>query len=174
MSYQDINNKTGYKNMQGDNFLYGNLKLLTTDELTAALADGITVWTTPTPTPPTDEEQLAKNKTAKKNAIESDFLVESEKPVVVGAVTWNGGYSSTTKLDSGKRLAELNSDANVTLYDSSDAPQVLTIVEADAVIIALGGSYQTLFATKQGLMVDIDNAVDQAALDAIINPWEQV
>jgi len=174
MSYKDINNKTGYRNMQGFNYLYGNIKLLNASELTAALADGITSWTAPTPTPPSDAEVLASNKVSKKAAIEADFLIESEQPVLVDTVTWHGGYSSTTKLDSGKRLAELNGDVNVTLYDAVDAPQVLTIAEADVVIIALGGSYQTLFATKQGLLVDIDNAVDQAALDAIVNPWEPV
>ena len=81
MSYKDTNNKTGYRNMQGNNFLYGNLKLLNVSELTAALSDGITEWTAPAPTPPTDAEQLATNKTGKKNAIESDFLVESKRYV---------------------------------------------------------------------------------------------
>jgi len=172
MSYKDINNKTGYRHMQGNNYLYGNLKLLNGSELTNALADGITTWTPTAPTLPTEAEQLATNKISKKNTINYDFEIESEKPILVNTVTWHGGYQSTTKLDSGKRLAELNGDANVTLYDSLDAPQVLTIVEADSLIISLGTSYQTIYTQKQGLMVDIENAVDQAALDAIVNPWE--
>ncbi len=53
--YQDINNKTGHKNMQGTAFLYGNLKLLTADELAAALGDGIAEIADPVKPPKTDD-----------------------------------------------------------------------------------------------------------------------
>lgn len=173
MSYIDINGKIGYQNMQGHTKVYGNLKLLTVPELSAAKVDGIADWVKPVVTGPTESEQLILNKGYKKSGIRSDFAVVALDNVVHNLITWNGGYDSAIKLDAAKRFAELNSLTTVDFFDINNVSNTLTIVEADEVIKAVAADYQSKFTIKQSAFVDIDNAVDQDALDLIVSPWPQ-
>ena len=45
--WKDINGKTGYRNMVGNDKTYGNIKLLSVEEKKAALADGIEEYVVP-------------------------------------------------------------------------------------------------------------------------------
>lgn len=54
--YQDINGKIGYRELEGTSGnTYGNMKLLTPQEKTDALADGISEYTPPAPAPDSPE-----------------------------------------------------------------------------------------------------------------------
>jgi len=174
MSYIDINGKTGYQKMQGNTKVYGNLKLLTVPELSAAKVDGIADWVKPVQTAPSESEQLLANKGYKKSGIRSDFSIAIDEDVIHNSITWNGGYDSVLKLDAAKRLASLNSLTTVDFFDINNVANTLTIIEAEEVIKVLGADYQGKFVIKQSLFVDIDNAVDQDELDLIVSPWPQV
>tara|TARA_R110000822_G_C15338773_1_gene495889 strand:- start:13820 stop:14356 length:537 start_codon:yes stop_codon:yes gene_type:complete len=71
--YQDINKQTGFRNLQGNQFLYANLKLLSPSELDGALADGITTYTKPTPSLPTEAQQLATAQSYKGAEIQAGY-----------------------------------------------------------------------------------------------------
>lgn len=58
--YKDIKGRTGYRNMQGHVYLYGDLKLLTPSELTEALSDGITPFVKPARPQPTVAQTIEK------------------------------------------------------------------------------------------------------------------
>ncbi|MCK5307927.1 MAG: hypothetical protein KAJ73_04880, partial [Zetaproteobacteria bacterium] len=151
--YKDINNKTGYRNLQGNNFLYGNMKLLSTTEKTSALADGITEWIAPVKALPTESEQLITNKSNVSNAIKNDFELIVLEAITVATINYHGGYESSIKLDAAKRLAELAGNTTVDFYDTINVSHTLSIVNAEAVILAIGSDYQTKFAIKQGLLI---------------------
>ena len=63
--------------------------------------------------------------------------------------------------------AELAGKTEVTFYDTKNVGHVLSIADANAVIIQLGQQIQTLFAKKQGMMVSAGKA-NISALDKIV------
>ena len=97
-------------------------------------------------------------KNSKKIEIREAFEIESEQPILVDAVKYHGGFDSSVKLDGAKRLAELAGLVEVTFYDTSNQFHILTIAEANNVIIQVAAKYQTDFAKKQILMTQIDAA----------------
>lgn len=66
-----------------------------------------------------------------------------------------------------KRLAESVGLTTVTFYDMVSHEHVLTMEQAQAVIIAVAVYYQTKLAKKQNLMVDIQNTTTEAELEVI-------
>lgn len=106
----------------------------------------------------TDAELLANAKEAKRNKIRQAFNTESEAPVLVGTVSYHGGFDSATKLDGAKRMVEIAGGTEVTFFDVDNLPHVLTLAEATTVILTIGADYQTKFATKQAKMVQVENA----------------
>jgi len=136
------------------------------EEINAAIAKG---WQDVTNNwPPFD---LAASKEIKKAQIRAAFKNAAELPVTdANNITWNGGYDSAVKLDAAKRMAQLAGQTTVVFYDVNNTAQTLTLATADAVIIAVGTTYQTKFANKQALMAQVDAlpaTATQADLDAI-------
>jgi hypothetical protein len=106
-------------------------------------------------------------KTSKKAEVKNSYIEEETKSVGVFDVFWQGGYSSTLKLDGAKRIAEEAQQSTVVFFDADNLPHELTIEEATQVIVALGAKYQEDFAKYQGLKVAIEKATTQEELDAI-------
>ena len=172
--WKDINGKTSHKNMQGNKFLYGNLKLLTSGELTKAIADGISVWVKPAPKPETAEKILERAKTVKISQIKSLFEIESNKPVPVNGVEYKGGYDTVSRIDSARRLGILHSTNPLTLYDKNDEPISLNPRETEDVVKGLGVNYQTLYAIRQSLILSTKKALNlQGVIDVVI-PWVDI
>lgn len=169
--WKDKNGKTGYKNMQGNVFLYGNLKLLNSEELIKALADGISVWVKIPPPPEAPWKELERVKLSKIRLIKNLFEIESLKPIVFNGVTFKGGYNVVSRMDSARRLGILSATDPLILYDINDKPISLKPIQLENVVKRLGTSYQNLFAIKQELIVNIRESVDLKAVEDIIIPW---
>jgi len=171
--WKDINGKTGHKNMQGNEYLYGNLKLLNPEELAKALADGIVIWVKPAPKPLSVEEMLEKARNAKISLIKSLFETESLKPVTVSGVDYKGGYNTVSRIDSARRLGVLHSTNPLTLYDKDDEPISLNPKQTEDVVKGLGANYQGLYAIRQSLIRSIRKAVDLQEVVDVPVPWAE-
>ena len=169
--WKDTTGKTGYKNMQGNKYLYGNLKLLNSEELGAALADGITEWIKTPPPPEAPWKKLERVKLAKIQSLKNLFETESLKPVNISGVEYKGGYNAVSRIDSARRLGVLSSTNPLTLYDKNDKPVLLNPKQLEDVVKGLGVNYQNLFAIRQELIVNIRESVDLQAVENIVIPW---
>ena len=136
--------------------------------------NGARQWdaTTNTVIPYAPPFNLTHAQALKKQQIRAAFTTAAALPVTdANGIIWDGGYDSALKLDAAKRMAELAALTNVTLFDSTNTAQTLTIAQANTVILAIGADYQTKFTTKQSLMAQVDalaTTATQADLDAII------
>jgi len=82
--YRDINGKTGMKGLRGaSGKTYGNMKLYSSQEKAAILADGITEVVPTVKPPPTPEEALAKTKENKLRYIKEAYVYAAAMPVTV-------------------------------------------------------------------------------------------
>ena len=169
--WKDIIGKTGYKNMQGNKYLYGNMKLLNSEELDAALKDGISVFVKPVPAPETLGAVLRRVKKEKTNLVNSLFETEAVKPILVNGVTFRGGYTTVDRIDGARRLAELKTGNQIQVYDIDDKPVALNPAQVKGLVITLGDNYQNLFAIKQELIVNIREAGNLQAVEDIVIPW---
>lgn len=115
----------------------------------------------------TESELLANAKELKRNQIRNDFLAESEAPVLVGTVTYHGGFDSAIKLDAVRRLAESIGATEVTFYDVDNTGHILSLVDAQNVITVLGAKYQNDFSVKQARMVAVENALDISQVEVV-------
>ncbi len=113
------------------------------------------------------EFTLDEIKENKRNEIRQAFNTESVADVQIDAVTYHGGYESNQKLDAGVRLAEQNAQTDITFFDVNNIGHLLTIAEAKLVTTGIGVKYQNDFNKKQGLMVNIDDAIDEATVALI-------
>lgn len=112
--------------------------------------------------------QLERDKEIKRNEIRGAFGVDCIKPILVDGINYHGGLDSAYRLDGAYRLKEKESLTEVTFTDINNVKHVLTMAAANTVIITVGKDYETKFMKKQQLMLDIDNAVDKAALELIV------
>jgi len=119
----------------------------------------------------TEEEiDLDAVKTEAKNLVRFSFEETSTLPVVIDGVNWHGGLDSALKLKGAVDIAEFASDTEVTLFDTDNTAHTLSIDDAKAIVLAVGSDFQTKLATKQGLLVAIEEAADLAAVDAVTLP----
>ena len=103
-------------------------------------------------------KDLADAKIRQKAIVKKDFTAAANSDVVFNEVYWYGGNESVTKLDGAKRLTEMAGLIEVTFFDASNTGHILSIEEANAVILTIGVKYQTDFAKKQTLYTNIENA----------------
>jgi len=169
--WKDITGKTGYKNMQGGEYLYGNMKLLNPEELAVALADGLAAWIKPKPKPQSAETVLSKAKEVKINLVKTLFDIEVGKPVEVGGVRYNGGYKTVDRIEGARRLVGLKKGVQVKVYDVEDKLVILNPAQSTDLVITLGEEYENLYATRQALLVSIREALDLLAVEDVILPW---
>ena len=155
--YQDINGKTGIRNLQGTRFLYTNVSLLSPDELTSALQDGLTNYTPPAKPIPTDSFLLEQAKIVKASSIRGGFDYYLSLGVTDGnAVKWDAGFDTAIKLDGARRFAETFGMTTVDLFDYNNQLHNSTLAEALAVIGLVAGDYQRVLAIKNGLYGDTE------------------
>ena len=172
--WKDIKNKTGYKNMQGNKYLYGNMKILNSDELSKALLDGISTWVKPVPKPETIEQVLAKAKKIRINLLKSLFELEVSKPVDMGGNLFTGGFESAIRIDSAKRFSELKGKSgNITVYDINNRPVSLNPLEMKTLVLLLGDTYMSLLSVKQSILVNMEQVTGLQELTDITIPWEE-
>ena len=172
--WKDTNGKTGFKNMRGVKFLYGNMKLLNPEELLAALADGIFTWTRPAPKPETEANKFKKAKKVAKNLIKSRFEAESIKPVDFGGFSFDGGVVSAIELHFLLVLSEMQAEGKVSLPLTNGAVRNRTIAEAKAIVIAVGNDYKDKMNIKRVALRDVNQTTTQGELDALVLPWTDV
>lgn len=110
---------------------------------------------------------LEEAKTAKKQEMISEFSEVSIEPVHVNGITYNGGFDAALKLDGAKRLVELAGLTEVTFYGIDNKPKVLSIAEANTVILAISAKYQTDFAHLQELKVLIDSKQKVSTVETV-------
>jgi hypothetical protein len=117
---------------------------------------------------PADLVPISEIKSTKKDAIRTSFEDDIALPVVVNLVSYAGGMDSALKLDAAKRLAEAMGLTSVTFFDINNAPQVLLLADALAVVVAVGVAYQTSLARKQAALVKIDNANTETNINKVV------
>ena len=113
------------------------------------------------------EEFLNKLKEMKQRDIRAIFDTESNLPVVVNGVSYHGGFESAIKLDAAKRLAESAGMTDVEFFDVENNGHVLSLVDAQNVVLAVSSKYQQDLSKKQSLMVQIKNATSESDLRSI-------
>lgn len=119
-------------------------------------------------TPPFD---LGAAKEQKKQLIVKAFESATNQPVTdASGVAWIGGKKSALDYDAAKRFAELAGQSTVDFDDDAGNAHTLTIAEAGAVILLVGGDYLTKRAARKALIAQVDAlpaTATQADLDAI-------
>lgn len=115
----------------------------------------------------TEAELLDMAKEVKRNQIRAEFDVVSNMPVTVNSVSYVGGFESAIKLDAAKRIGEQAGAIEVVFFDINNAPHVLSLADATAVVLSVGADYQTKFGTKQSRMVAVENATTIQEVEAV-------
>lgn len=110
---------------------------------------------------------LDQARTEKKSQIRAAFEIDSNSPVNVGGLLFQGGFDSAIKLDAARRLAEAAGAIVVTFYDASNAGHVLSLSAAQNIILTVAGAYQSTFGRKQTAMVDVESSATLEQVNAI-------
>ena len=92
----------------------------------------------------------------------------SIEPVPVNTIIYNGGYDSALKLDGAKRMAEMAGLTEVTFYDIDNKPNILSIDNANTIILTIGAKYQNDFKHLQNLKVLIESKLKVSTVEAIV------
>jgi len=171
--WKDINNKTGHKNLQGNEYLYGNMKLLDSGELSNAFADGIQIFIKPTPKPEPVGKVFKRAKRQARQEVKNRFDIENIKPVVHGGQQFNGGIESVSELHLLLVLAEMSGEIDVFIPLSNDSVRKKTLAEAKDIVIAVGNDYKDKMGIKRASIREINKTVDKAELDLTVLPWPQ-
>jgi len=116
---------------------------------------------------PADTIPLSDLRNTRKDVIRAAYELDSNSNILVGTVTYQGGFDSAIKLDAAKRLAEAAGLTSVTFYDASDVAQTLTLPDAMVVVLTVAGAYQASLAKKQAAMVAIDAASTKTKINAV-------
>ena len=111
--------------------------------------------------------KLEHIKVAKRNEIRAAFFTDTTTPVVVDTVSYHSGIESAYRLDAALRLNEKAGLTEVSFTGIDNEAHVLTVAQANAVILAVGQDYQIKFMKKQLKMVAIKNAADEKAINLI-------
>jgi len=114
-----------------------------------------------------DKLLLLDAKINKKVEMSYKFDEVSIKPVTVNDVIYNGGFDSALKLDGAKRLIELAGGSEVTFYDIDNKPNVLSIVDANTVILTISAKVQSDFGHLQDLKVLIASKLKVSTVESI-------
>lgn len=113
------------------------------------------------------EIDLSSAKLNKKAEMRVKFNEVSVESVDVNGIIYNGGFDAALKLDGAKRLVELAGLTEVTFYGIDNKPKVLSIAEANTVILAISAKYQTDFAHLQELKVLIDSKQKVSTVETV-------
>ena len=115
---------------------------------------------------------LSDSKVNKIQEIEDAFAIVEAQPVAALGEDWIGGYMSGMKYKAAYDLAELASQTEVGFKDVHGTKHTLSFVDAQTVLLAIGADYLTKDAVRDGFVAQVNAAVSQAELDAIIVSFE--
>lgn len=154
--YKDINNKTGYRNLQGNTYLYGDLKLLNQDEKDAALADGIVEFTVPPKAAPTLEKQ--------KEALNTRIKGERDRKYLDGVMVQSKWFHSD--LESKQQqiaLYTLGADLPVNVeWKTMDGSKILLTVELVAeLFLAQISNNMAIFDKAELFTLDVASLTEE-------------
>ena len=166
--YQDINKQTGFRNLQGNQFLYSNLKLLSPSELEAALADGITTYTKPTPSLPTEAQQLEAAQSIKGQEIQAGYDYANALPIDYMATTFQADKESQDLVVS-VLSAGVVPDGFYWL-DALNNQVLMTYAELQGLSQTLLMRGQANFGTRLALKIATKSAVTVEEVNAVILP----
>lgn len=156
--YKDVNNKTGYRMLVGTSGkTYANAKLLTPDERTAMLADGITEIVPPTP----DQQTLDQAKIIKKQSLTSDRdMILRNATVDYNSVTYDADPQSITNING--TLTAIQAGIAVadpiTWRAADNTDQSLTHVQLTALAGLMFANVQTVYQESWDKKAEVDAA----------------
>lgn len=101
------------------------------------------------------------------NDIESAFDVAELLPVNYMGFEWNGGYMAMLKYKAEYDLSDLAGLDGVDFKDTSNVRHTLSLVDAKAVLIAIGTDYHNKDITRDDYIAKARAASTQDDLDAI-------
>ena len=120
-----------------------------------------------------DEAQLAMAKDDRKVIIRDLFLLNSLKPVTVvdendETTYWNGGFDSAIRLDAALRLTQkIPSNTTCVIHDVYNNAHEYSFSGIDIITVRIGANFQTKFAHKEALMVQIEDAATVSGVEAV-------
>ena len=166
--YKDVNNKTGYRMLVGTSGkTYANARLLTTDERTAMLADGITEVV-----PPSVEQQtLDQAKEHRKRALNSEreILLDSAT-VEYNSVTYDADSRSIdningtlTAIQAGITVAE-----PITWRAADNTNQSLTHAQLTELAGLMFANVQSVYQTSWDKKAAVDAASTVEDVQAVV------
>ena len=166
--YQDINGKTGTKGLQGNDFLYANVSLLTPDELTLAIEDGIIEFTPPARPEPTPEFLLSQAMLIKENEIQLGYDYANALPIDYMGTTFQADKDSQDLV-----VSVLSAGAvpdGFYWLDIMNNQVSMTYAELQGLSQALLMRGQINFGTRLALKIATKSAVTVAEVEAITLP----
>jgi hypothetical protein len=104
--------------------------------------------------------------TVKNNEIRTAFEAAAILPLTdQNNVTWNGGYTSASKINGAIQVQQMKSKTTVDLFDIDNVKHTLSIADAQQVALLLGDDYQVKFAQKQAYMIQAATAQSESDLN---------
>lgn len=168
--YIDINGKRGYRMLEGNTKTYGNAKLLTPEEKTEMLADGITEYVEPVVEITTTLDEVKATAKATINGIRNRILETAT--VELDGVTYDANPQSIVNINGtvGAIGAGIPVPNPMGWRDASNTTQSLP----HAKIIELAGLMFTrvedIYQTSWSLKDAIDAATDEDGVNAVTWP----
>ena len=99
-----------------------------------------------------------------KSEIMAQFVIESRKPVEVGGLRFDGGWSSIDKLDRAIQFADKLGITERTFYETDETPHVLPIrgdgLTGESILIAIAMAYDTLDGKMRAMVKAINDGED--------------
>jgi len=113
-----------------------------------------------------EAEQAARELTAWKQqtvaAILASFAIEVKKPVMVGTLQFDGGWTSLDKMDRAIQFADRLNLTERTFYETDETPHVLPIhgegLTGDSILIAIAMAYDTLDGKMRAMVKQVNDA----------------
>lgn len=110
--------------------------------------------------PPSLELSAWKQRTV--NEILAAFAVEVRKPVTIGDLRFDGGWTSLDKMDRAIQFADRLRITERTFYETDETPHVLPIhgegLTGDSILIAIAMAYDTLDGTMRAMVKQVNDA----------------
>jgi hypothetical protein len=103
-------------------------------------------------------KSLAELKLIKEFEIRNGYVKDSDAPVLVSGIYWNGGFDSAIKLDAAMRLSQAAQQPSVTFFDIDNLPHNLSYPDALVIVVSVASLYQLVLKRKQDLFKLISNA----------------
>jgi len=119
-------------------------------------------------TPLTAGEIVSAYKIKKEKEMNRAYKDAEAAPIVFNAVSYYGGRNSAASIKESLDITELAGLTDVDVYDINDAPQVLSIADAKALILAIANTAKTNLFKFNAKVNAIKAATTEAELDGVV------